>query len=218
MTGSIVKTEYSQRGAVAIVEAAFVFPVMFIVLFLLIYLGNTFYVRSQVEADVVTYALRGADFCADPLLETIKENGGLPNVKDLKTEPYRYIFGGMNDVEKKIKSELESELKDGTATFFKNMKPNLRGGVVAKFNNYIVYSTFSVDLKYDIKFPIRFLGSDVPIKLSVSTRAEVPVNDSAEFIRNTDMVIDLLDSFKIGKGISDAFGKINEFLTSFAKK
>lgn len=207
-------------GAVTIIEAVFVFPIMFIVLFLLIFLGNAFYVKSQVESSVVSLAIKGSNYCADPFLETLTENGSLPYIKDLDIQPYRYIFGGMGDVEKAIEDEIAVEFEKKSQTLFKGMKPNLKSPHkgIAKYNNYVVYSTFSVQLQYDITFPIRFLGASEPIVLTFNSRAEVPVNDSAEFIRNTDMVIDLLGSTKIGKGISDAFSKINSFISSFANK
>ena len=210
----------NEDGAVVIIEAVFVFPIMFIVLFLLIFLGNAFYVKSQVESSVVSLAIKGSNYCADPLLETLIEKGSLPSVKDLDIQPYRYIFGGMGDVEKKIENEIADEFEKKSQTMFKGMKPSLKSPQkgIAKYNNYVVYSTFSVQLQYDITFPIRFLGSSEPIILTINSRAEVPVNDSAEFIRNTDMVIDLLGSTKIGKGISDAFSKINSFISSFASK
>lgn len=220
MVGRIKRLIESEYGAVQIVEATFVFPVMFIILFFLIYMGNAHYVKAQVESVVETRALEGAGYCADPILQTIKETGSIPSVDSLKTEPYRYVFGGMDDVEKKIGGLVESDIAGKSASFFENMKPTLKTnkGNIAKFNNYIIYSTFSVEVKYVVKFPISFLGAEGPSVLTINSRAEVPVNDTAEFIRNTDMVVDLLYGTKIGNTISDIFGKINDFISSFAKK
>ena len=213
----ILKNEY---GAVQIIEAAFVFPIMFIILFFLIYMGNAFFIKSQVEAVVETYAIEGASYCADPILQTIKDTGNVPSLGALKTEPYRYIFGGMNAIETKIGNEVESEITGNYASFFNNMKPKLTSGSanIAKFNNYVVYSTFSVEVEYKIEFPIKFFGESTPSVLTINSRAEVPVNDTAEFIRNTDMVIDLFHGTKIGQSISDIFGKINDFIANFASK
>lgn len=99
------------------------------------------------------------------------------------------------------------------------MKPqiNTAGDKIAKFNNYIVYSTFSVDVDYKIKFPIRLLGESKATILHITARAEVPVNDTAEFIRNTDMVVDYAEQTKVGNFIKSAFGKVNDFISSFAK-
>lgn len=220
MLGIIKNLIKGEKGAVQIVEAAFVFPIMFIILFFLIYMGNAYYVKAQVESVVETYALEGAGYCADPILETIKQDGSVPSLSSLKTEPYRYIFGGMNDIENKIGTSVEAELNGQSASFFKHMLPHLKThrANIAKFNNYVVYSTFSVEVEYVVEFPIKFLGADSPEILTINSRAEVPVNDTAEFIRNTDMVIDLFHGTKIGQSISDVFGKINDFISSFASK
>lgn len=208
-----------EGGAVQIVEATFVFPIMFIILFFLIFMGNAFYLKAQVEASVEQYALKGAAYCADPLLKTI-EQGTVPSLGDLDIQPYRYIFGGMDGVENDIAQQVRGEFGDNAFTFFSTMYPQLETPThdIAKFHNYVVYSTFSVDVEYAVKFPIRFLGADAPTVLIIHSRAEVPVNDTTEFIRNTDMVLDLFHGSKILQSISDAFGKINDFLTNFASK
>lgn len=221
MTEKIFKHTKKETGAVQIVEAAFVFPVMFIILFFLIYMGNAFFIKAQVEGVVEARAIEGAAYCADPMLQAIKANKNqVPSLSSLKTEPYRYVFGGMDNIERIIGDAVESDLSGGGVSFFKNMKPKLKTPKrnIAKFNNYVVYSTFSVEVKYELKFPIRFLGSDSVTIMTISSRAEVPVGDTAEFIRNTDMVIDLFYGTKIGKSISDVFGKINGFISSFSTK
>lgn len=53
--------------------------------------------------------------------------------------------------------------------------------------------------------------------LVITSRAEAPVDDTAEFIRNTDMVIDVFSKSKVAQKISDVFGKINDFISGFAK-
>ena len=209
------------ESGVVIVEASIVFPIMFFVLILLIYMGNAFYEKAQIDSIVVQKAISGANYCSDPLLETIKSSdGGLPSCSDLETEPYRYIFGGRGDIETKISNEIEAAIGSDTSTFFSNMSPQIKtpSSDIAKYNNYVVYSTFSVDVEYVIKFPISFLGEDTPPVLTITSSAEVPVGDPAEFIRNTDMVIDYFYGTKIGQGVSDAFGKINDFISSFAAK
>ena len=210
----------TENGAVQIVEAAFIFPIMFIILFFLIYMGNALYVRAQIESVVETYALEGAGYCADPILETIKQTGKLPPLSALKTKPYRYLFGGMGEIETKIGNSVEAEIKGQTSSFFTNMMPSLKtpAGKIAHFNNYVVYSTFSVEVECNVGFPIRFLGSASPMSMVIKARAESPVDDTAEFIRNTDMVVDLMYKTKIGQTISDIFGKVNDFISSFASK
>lgn len=221
MTGKkSMKTKLNNEDGMVIIEATFVFPIMFIILFFLIYMGNAFFMKAQVESVVEQKAIEGAAYCADPLLETIKETGSVPSIDQLKTEPYRYIFGGMSDIEKKISGEVEGTLVGKTSTFFKNMSPDITTpkADIAQYNNFVVYSTFSVEVKYTTKFPISFLGESTPPMLVITSRAEAPVDDTAEFIRNTDMVVDVFHGTKVGQKISDIFGKINDFISGFSKK
>lgn len=219
MMGNNNRKLNSENGMV-IIEATFVFPIMFIILFFLIYMGNAFYIKAQIEAVVEEQALTGANYCADPILETIRETGSIPSLNNLQTEPYRYIFGGMSSVESKISNEVEKAIIKKSSSLFNNMNPTITtpSSKIAEFNNYVVYSTFSVEVQYVIKFPISFLGESTPPLLTINSRAEAPVNDTAEFIRNTDMVIDLFHGTKIGQSISDLFGKINDFISGFANK
>ena len=213
------KQKLNSENGSAIIEATFVFPIMFIILFFLIFMGNAFYMKAKVEAVVAESAIEGASYCTDPNLEAIK-NGTTPNLKTLETKPYRYIFGGMSEVEKNISSDVADKIKSGDMSLFKNMSPVLTTptGQIAKYNSNVLYSTFTVEVEYTIKFPIRYLGASSPTILKINSRSEVPVDDTAEFIRNTDMVIDVFSGTKVGQKISDVFGKINDFISNFAKK
>lgn len=213
-----IKLNTGERGSV-IVEATFVFPVMFIILFILIYMGNAFVQKAQIEGIVTEYAIKGANYCTDPILTEIKEQGKPPAYNALDAKPYRYLFGGMSYVETDIEAEVVNAINN-SFTFFAGMSPDIKTpqNQIATFNNAVVYSTFSVEVDYAIKFPISFLGGDRPIELKLTARGEAPVSDTAEFIRNTDLVIDVFHGTKIGQSISDVFGKINDFISSFASK
>ncbi len=210
----------SDKGAVQIVEATFVFPIMFIILFFLIYMGNAFYIKAQIEKIVAEKAVQGAAYCADPILETIVTTDEIPSVGELDADPYRYIFGGMDEIEKKIGKEVAKEIEASSVSFFRNMEPVVKTTEtrIAKFNNYVLYSTFSVDVKCEIEFPIKFLGRSTPSMLNINSHSEVAVNDAAEFIRNTDMFIDYFADSKLGQSIKGVFDKINDFITTFANK
>lgn len=216
MKKNIIERNKDETGVV-IIEATFVFPIMFFVLFFLIYIGNTFYIRAQIEELVQKKAVEGAAYCADPILQTLKENKGrnLPGVKTLEGKPYRYIFGGMGAIENKIINEIDEELKNGNYNVFKGMSPKLHSKD-AKFNNYIVYSTFSVEVMCTVEFPINFFGNGSPTIFKITSRGESPTNDAAEFIRNTDLVLDVIEETKLGEKIDGIFEKIKGVLSSFS--
>ena len=215
----------SERGAVQIVEAAFVFPVVFIILFALIYMGNIFYVKTQVDSIVAEAAIKGAAYCTDPLLESI-EGGSIPSVKDLSVKPYRYILtGDLKEAAKEIGKSAETAIESQATSFFKGMAPKVKtpAASIAKYSNHIFYSKFSVGVECTVSFPLKILGLESLADTEIASYYEVPVDDTPEFIRNTDMVIDYYNKFfpeGIGavNTVKGIFEKINDFVVKFAKK
>ena len=215
----------SEKGAI-IVEASIVFPVMFFVLLFIIFIGNMYYEQAKVDEIVLKYAVKGAECVADPFLYNMTNGNGVPkkmsDVKDI--EPYRYILGSVtegsvSDIEDKISQEVKNEINDTSLVFFGNSKANIidyDNDKIATFNNYVVYSTFIVQVNYEIKMPIAFLGDDYPTVVKMSSRAEVPVSDAPEFIRNVDMAVDILEGTKAGEAIKKIFTKAGEFINKFS--
>lgn len=211
------------EDAFAFVEASIVFPVMFFVLFFIIFIGNAYYQIAQVDSCVEQAAIRGAQYVADPQQYDMKKYGTFP-VSIKNVEPYRYILGevgdgSINKMEKKVAEEVLDEVNHSVG-FFSKMKPKVTSNQdsIAEFHNYIIYSTFSVELSYEIKFPIKYLGNKTPSILKLSSHAEVAVDDTTEFIRNVDMTVDLIAGTKAGQAISGLFSKVNGYITKFSQK
>lgn len=192
------------KGAVMVVEATIVFPIMFFVVFLIILYGNVMYQKSKIDNYVSAYAQWGAQQCADPLyLQTLKDGSVVSDTNDVDVKPYRY-FGRMGDITTQVESKVLSKSKD--TGFFTGMQP--QGMVVdAKFSNFVVYSTFDVQAKYHIDLPITLLGQKIKIS-SMSSYDSVPVSDSAEFINNINMAKNYIES---NKKIQEAIQKVKDF-------
>lgn len=216
----------NEKGAI-IVEATIVFPVMFFVLLFIIFIGNIYYEQAKVDEIVLKYAVKGAECVADPFQYDLEKTNAVPtNTEDLDVEPYRYILGSLTDgsisnVENKISQEVKDEINSTSLSFFSNSKATVVGhdnDKIATFKNYVVYSTFIVQVNYDVQLPIAFLGESGPTILTMSSRAEVPVSDTPEFIRNVDMAVDLLDGTTVGDTITSIFEKVNDFINQFSEK
>ena len=194
-----MKTE--ERGAL-IVEATIVFPVMFFIILFLIYFGNVFYLRSQVDAIVAESAIKAASYCVDPLMAKV-EGGTVPTTME-DVQPYHSIFGSAQT--DSVREEMVNKLNRIGTGYFAGM--NLRNIVVDqfKYNRGLVTSTFSVDVSYRIQFPIRFMGSDRPTVLKIHSQTTVPVTDTPEFIQNVDMAMDFFDS----SGMSEKLNKMEK--------
>ena len=199
-----MKTE--ERGAL-IVEATIVFPIMFFIILFLIYFGNVFYLRSQVDAIVAESAIKAASYCVDPLMAKV-EGGIVPTTME-DVQPYHSIFGSAQT--DSVREEMVNKLNRIGTGYFAGM--NLKNIVVDqfKYNRGLVTSTFSVDVSYRIQFPIRFMGSDRQTVLKIHSQTTVPVTDTPEFIQNVDMAMDFFDSSGMSEKLNKMVSQVKKF-------
>ncbi len=211
----------NERGAL-IVEASIVFPVMFLIIFFMIFTGNAYLQKCRVESIINQYAIDGAAYCADPHLSSV-EAGKVPALDGLHVYPYRYFgtsdYGYAADVAADVEKNIYEKVTGLSTGLFSGMKPIIRkGDVSADYNNAFLYSTFSVDATYKIEMPIRMMGSDENMYLEISTHVEIPVSDSVEMIRNIDMIWDYMERLgadkkfeEIKAKLEEAFNKVNDW-------
>lgn len=213
-----------EKGSV-IVESCIVFPVMFIVLAFIIFFGNVYYQMAQVDDCVQRAAIKGAQCIINPQQYDTVEKGMIPlSINDVA--PYRYIFGeipgaSIDEIERKIGQDLQNEIEQKTSTYFIDMNPTLFGNnkKIAEFNNYVFYSDFRTQVEYEVRIPVSFSFMETPNLFRMKSRAVVPVNDTPEFIRNVDLVVDVfwnLKENKAIKSITDQFTKVKNFIDTFA--
>ena len=217
------KGQERQRGSV-LLEACIVFPVMFIIIMIIIYVGNLYFQKAQIDDCVERAAIKGAACVVNPQLYDIW--GKADKMPEGECEPYRYLFGkltadtSLSKLEANISDELIRDIDDNVISFFINMEPELEsrvGGKVAEYKNYLIYGVFKTRIKYSIKVPIDWLISGHN-KLSFSSHAEVAVTDVPEFVRNIDMIMDMFAGTELGKSIGSVFEKVNTFVEKFAGK
>ncbi len=206
------KIKENEKGMV-IVEATIVFPVMFLVIFLMIFTGNAYLQKCRVDSYVNQLAIEGAAYCADPLVENVI-GGSIPSVDKLNVYPYRYFDpDGAGDIEQDMKIKAEKKINTMSTGLFSGMTPKNQT-VNVEFHNGFIYSTFSVDVEYKIIMPVRLLGATENISMSLSSHADMPVSDTTEFIRNIDLVEDYMERTGVDKKIEE----VKEKLTTAMKK
>jgi len=190
----------NEKGAVPIVEAALVFPIVIFVVLILIFYGNMLYQQSKVDA----IAVRGAEYLAAMYTNPILQEDAIPtNSTEVDVKPYRYILGDA-EAETKAKDYIRELLgKTGTG-FFKNMEMDWTIKT-CKIKNYVVYQTACVEIEYSIKLlPMRLLGGAEMFKCSNAT--VTAATDPAEFIRNIDMIMDYSEQFGLTDKIESMVG------------
>ncbi len=204
-----------------IVEAAFVFPVMFFVLFFLIYFGNMYVIKSAISRYTSTCAIMGAEYYSNPWVKSVTESGGdVVPTENKDVQPYRHIFSSKR-IQNELKDELQKKIEGYGGGFFNNMEPkNLSCDVTYK--NHILYSTFTAETKYTLTFPLVFIGEREAMSIDFSSYETVTITDGSEFVRNTDMAIDYMQQSEVVQKakdkINEAFTKVKDIFAKFGKK
>ena len=212
-----------EKGSL-IVEASIVFPVMFFLVVFIIYIGNMYFEQAKIENIVLKNAIYGAESIADPFHEGMSKEKPVitSDPRALNNNPYRYLFGSddYKNLETEVHNRVVKEIGDVKTIFFKNstaenFSTELPGGNYAHYDRNFLYSTFTVQVNYEVKIPLRFFFTEDLTIYKLKARAEVMVNDESEFIRNVDMAFDLLSETKVAQAIGDVFTKVNAFIERF---
>ena len=210
-----MRARQKERGAI-FVEASVVFPIMFLVIFVMIYAGNAYYQKARVESLVASAVSDGAAYCADPLVKSA-EAGSFPSVADLDVQPYRALLsGGAKQTAEQIAGDLKKSIQGLGDGHFTGMKPKVKS-VDAVYNNHFIYATFEVTVTYEIVFPIRMLGEKENVSLTFSTHRSSPVTDTVELIRNVNMIEDYMEQLGVKEEIQKLKDKISEAVGALKK-
>ncbi len=196
-----------RESGTVIVEATIVFPVMFFVIFLLIYLGNAYMQRCRIEAIVHEVAMDAAAYCASPMLADLERSGTITPYRNLNIKPYRYFSASAGEIESWARNRLNEKVNGLSTGLFSGMKPR-HWECNVKFNNKFIYSTFRINVRYEITMPIRLLGASNALALRIASHTEMPVTDSAEFMRNVNMVEYYLEVTGAKEAIGKFIGKV----------
>jgi hypothetical protein len=198
-----------ERGLV-IIEAVIVFPVMFLVVFFMIFWGNAYYTKSKAEAVTRRAAIAGAAYCADPMLPAVSESGGIPEFGAQDIEPYRYI-GGIDLAGGAVGAAFAKDVEAIGTGLFSGMGPRSPEYGI-EFRNMIICAEVTADLTYTVPVPIRLLGMEDILSMRVSAHAQAPVPDAPELIRNVNMAEDFLLQTGAADKLKSAINGAKQFL------
>ncbi len=209
----------SESGAVMLIEAAFVFPIMFIVLFILLMLGEAYFQHARITRLVTTQAITSAAYCENPMLETVVENETTPSYPTSADyiKPYRYLFSGWGGSDASTQENvaldgLQSSIESLTAWGFAGVKIT-NVNVTTEYEQSLLISHFIIQCDYSVQLPIRMLFSEENFTVDFSVHVEQPVGDPAEFVRNVSLVQDYLERVE---GYSEFTEKITKAIEPVA--
>lgn len=221
----LTTVSWDEKGAVPIVEATFIFPIVFFCMFFLIYIGMyilqsvLIYTQTQKVASIVSKSMAVTGYekvgkhTADNVNFDFKDNkyftqDSVNTIYDEKAKLYRYFYpdpiAGNSDIES-INSSLTSLID--------NLSIISGGGVTCDINakNYFINQTVSVTIKREGAIPevFSYIGMD-GVSSDITVTATAASCDGAEFVRNTDMVYDFVTFLSDRLHISDKISYLKE--------
>jgi hypothetical protein len=217
----------SEKGAM-IVEASFIMPIVIVVIFVLIYLSLIQIQQSIIYLHAQGMAQKISNISTFPGYEKFyyeaygdeQKKFGLPQSYEpgidtienaySKHDPYRYLGGVYLNKHNNYENELEKIVEQ--SMYFKNAVIDADIDVI--FKN--LSTAIKVDVNYSFKLPkfisIVGLNPNISMKIEAITYA----NDTAEFMRNTDLAFDVFDYFlkkyHLDEKISIFYKKIMEMI------
>lgn len=218
-----IKYKIKEDKANAVVENIVVLPIILMVLMLIIIMCFIMHDKSTVEGAAKRGAIYAAHCISNPnYAEILTQSGNTPGSLDVsvsngafsftgiskKINAYRYLRPGKTPgLEAKVNSEVLAIVED-TRIPWRDIDI-----VSIKFeqNNKIYYQDVKVtiDVSYPISPVFAVVGMDSVFDYSVS--AIMTVNDPDEFIRNADLIVDLIVEIdnKTGNHLSNITDKIS---------
>jgi hypothetical protein len=202
-----IKQFRDEKGS-SIVEAAIIFPLIFLVIMAVIYISIIFYQRTYIRAAADLGAKRAAsvfdnqrkDFATGAVKITDLGAGGL----------YQGIYD-FNEDEKIRKAEETIKSWTSGLSIIKSVEETVKVEPV----NYIIYKKIRVDIeeKYHIPFG-KFLSIfGMSEYFTIKASSEETVNSQAEFIRNVDFLIEVENELaEKNKFLGSLNDKYNSFL------
>lgn len=181
-----------EKGAMTIIEAAFVFPIMLFIVFFMIMAGEAYYQFARVEKTVTCYAIAAAARCENPMLEYVQNHGNtVPDSPSaVEVRPYRYILTGeAKKIASKAESDMRKEVKAMQPLLFRGMNPQITSSSV-KADMGLLSSAVTARCDFEVALPIRMIFTGQELKFRYSIQVSEPVGDPAELIRNVSLVTD----------------------------
>lgn len=218
-----------ENGAVATLEAAFIYPIVIFIIAALVYLalyilqGAFLFMRGQQLANIAArcastpgyenlgVSLQGGDFASLPSSSQVQ---GAVNDYQLLWDAYRYWNFGSGTIGQDTRAELEQEFYQlaRTGSF---LESDVRCELRVTNHLFTQYITVNIDAKPGYPRFLDYFGVGDALDYHFSVRSVVP--DNSEFVRNADLVIDFTDFLLAKLHLKDNFGayfsKIKTFVS-----
>lgn len=210
-----------EERANSMVENIIVLPLIFIVIYFMILGAFLMHDVGTIDAAARRGAIYAAHCLCDPNYDEIrKKSGDAKGNLDIKEsvssftftgigkniKPYRYLFG-TKGVEQQVKDEVSAILEKTRVPWREIEVENIS----YSNKNMVFYQDVTVTIKAKYPLPKFFEAFGLDSKYEYSASAKMTVNDPDEFIRNTDLAVDLMVQVDQATGghLSSAMDKVS---------
>ena len=139
----------------------------------------------------------------DTIIKSFSFSGLGKNIK-----AYRYLSLNGTSVEEKVREEVKKIINKTRIQW----RPLDVENIKCKQKNYIFYQDVTVEISSNYPIPKFFSAFGMPKEYVYTVTAKMTVNDPDEFIRNVDLVVDIITDVDEATGghLKDATDKISE--------
>lgn len=219
---SDIRSKLREESAGVMVENVIVLPIVFVIIIFMVMSAFLIHDRSTIESAARRGATYAAHCVADPnYASLVGQSGELDLAKEVSTlnfnsvgkniDAYRYLTGG-DDVTGVVTSEVQKIMQKTRI----NWIPQEQFKVTCDQENKIIYQNVTVKVSAVYKLPnwLKMFGLETEYK--ISTEAKLAAVDPDEFIRNADLVVDLITAVDDATG--GHIGKAVDKIGSMASK
>lgn len=223
-----LKQFYNESGS-SIVEYVIIFPFVIVVVYMLLFSCLVIHDRSTLDGAVSRGAIYAAHCISDPNYSDIVHNSqGSGEIGELDLD-YNLTSFSFSQIGKNIHvygllkgnadREIEQDVKDTVLKIVEKTRIPWKDididSVNVSVTNKLYYKEVTVSAGATYPLPKLFGAFGLPTDFSYEVSATSLINDPDEFIRNADLVVDLIASVdqKTGGTIEKAIKKLEELST-----
>lgn len=210
------------ESAGTMVENVIILPLVFVIIIFMIVSAFIIHDRTTVESAARRGATYASHCIADPNYATlVGQSGDLDFSKSVEgisfssigknIDAYRYLTGGSS-----VQNVVETEVKKIINKSRINWIPQDSITVTCNQENKIIYQNISVIVTTKYHLPEWFKWFGLETEYKIETEAKLAAVDPDEFIRNADLVVDLIT--QIDSSTGGHIGKALDSISSLASK
>lgn len=204
------------------IELTMIFPVIFFSLLLILFMGIVLYQEVNLQSLAVRASERGAVTYSSRVSDLTTNIKTLEDFKE--RDPYRnvpFIDGRKKAEYITLVNKYVDTHMSGQGIMLSDEKKN--AGSYTEIQDYLIAKRIKVTIQSDYHSPVDAIAEMFGQKgvFQVNTTAVSAVVDAPDFVRNTDLVLDVAKQTKIFGTVQNGYNKIRtamEKVTEFLKK